>query len=1244
VTARQEDFVFAEHVLRRGFATEEQIQECLGLLERLRGEMNLDETLQALLLKRGYLALAQAKVIEADINPGADTAKNQIEGYQLLTRLGSGAMGSVYKAHHLKLNIPVALKVLRIDLAKSKTQIERLKREAQLAARLNHPNIVRSIDVGESNGFHYFAMEFVDGQTVRQLLHKGRLREKDALRITRDVARALVEAAAHDVVHRDVKPANIILTRTGVVKLADFGLARGQEPSDLTLEHASIGTPQYLAPEQARRAADATSRSDLFSLGATLYHMVTGRPPFSGGNLGEVFQKVLASRFDPPEAVVDDLSLDTVYLIHRLMRANPRQRYASAADLLVDLERIERGERIAPPEFKGDYQTYLRRRQVRNALVGSVAVAVIAAASLFTYQAIAASGRESDRREACLRADKEGARGLDKLNTVTDLEAVLGRMRQARESATCEDHEIPKLQGRIKHVGADIALLGQAEECAKQAEHGDADFRTLHRRVHGLLLAFHLPGPRLESERIGKRIADLSERAAVYRYREVYQRNVHKSREDVLVALAGLAADLRGRFLDLSDEFPWQDQVPKHVRSLQRLIEEWDRAEDNHKAYYEKQRKDHWYKAATMSLDALLRERSEAVEKAVAAGVPHVPSFFPLYDSREKELEDDERAYFELVVRDGVETELKRPDPDAAERLVLRFRPHAKTTVTEVDLLLSRAREARREFAKDQGAAIRMLQGQVVRALADRQYGVASKRVSEARLKKWIPSLREQLDRLYEQSLMYKALRNRFVKQAGVKPDANDLDLFVGKDGKSFTLAKMDHEKLVLMFAFPESETRLRGYFYLAESHAARDPRKEVEYIAVAISDLSRAGDPLVNALREREVVVKAEVDAREKRAETIFGLLRQARKDKDHERAMQHLATLWPDADRRHGLHLTDFVENRTDTLRAWREEAARIVGVGILRKRAGIPERDFKQDPESGLLSFRFDFKEWFPDEGSEPADVKDRRAWLNQRARQYWRRFFEGSPELYPKKDLARLFERAKRGLLWFNGFLVPDRVDGAAVLDSGSRTNYQRWFSWNEDKIRAITLRNPFRADRDWSIELTVSWYGIGDEAGKAGFQVPDYFAITAGEIQAGLLYHRNPHGGGAGARLFRQGELFAGFEKRFYDFHTNVMKQRKKRNRFPKGDGYYVDRFEPGKPYRIRLERKGSHVIYSAAPEEDWKRRGFDASLDIHMKASFNKTTLARAVSMNGDKSFRIVSLQNCRLHEVVIEGIKDAQD
>ena len=168
---KQADFVYAEVVLRHGYASEEQVEECLSLLKHLRGDLKIEETLGALLVKKGYLASAQAHVIDREIDPNrVGRPKNAIAGYRLLERVGSGAMGSVYKAQHLKLDIPVALKVLRPSLASSRTQIERLKREAHLAARLSHPNVVRGLDVGESNGFHYLALEFVDGTTVRELL------------------------------------------------------------------------------------------------------------------------------------------------------------------------------------------------------------------------------------------------------------------------------------------------------------------------------------------------------------------------------------------------------------------------------------------------------------------------------------------------------------------------------------------------------------------------------------------------------------------------------------------------------------------------------------------------------------------------------------------------------------------------------------------------------------------------------------------------------------------------------------------------------------------------------------------------------------------------------------------------------------------------------------------------------------------------------------------------------------------
>ncbi|MCZ6787782.1 MAG: serine/threonine-protein kinase, partial [Planctomycetota bacterium] len=515
MAASQEDFLFAEHVLRRGFATEEQVQECLKILDRIKDEMQLEETLGAILVKRGYIAKAQAHAVESAIHPQKKEAANQIEGYRLLARIGAGAMGSVYKAEHLKLHIPVALKVLRVDLASSPTQVERLKREAQLAAKLDHPNVVRSLDVGESNGFHYFAMEYVEGTTVREAMRRRPLKEKEAIRIVRDVARALEHAHARGIIHRDVKPGNVMITPDGTVKLTDLGLARGQEPSELTLDHAAIGTPHYIAPEQARRGADATSKSDLFSLGASLYHMVTGKPPFFGESLGEIFQRVLSCNFDPPESLQPDLSIDTTYVIHRLMRGNPRERYAGATELIADLDAILDGKRVAPPDFRGDYRRFLerrRRRRIATVSVGGGVLVTVAVVLALWYR-----GKEEERdRVAACRAANENTFGVANTGNARTMKSKLEEAERTltAHAGSCSKEELSQLRTRVRAIRHQAVTLEEAEQLERASAKPKAEFRTLATTLDRLSRSpAHYDGVRLALETIGTKIRERSDRA-----------------------------------------------------------------------------------------------------------------------------------------------------------------------------------------------------------------------------------------------------------------------------------------------------------------------------------------------------------------------------------------------------------------------------------------------------------------------------------------------------------------------------------------------------------------------------------------------------------------------------------------------------------------------------------------------------------------------------------------------------------
>ncbi|MGE4000168.1 MAG: serine/threonine-protein kinase [Planctomycetaceae bacterium] len=262
--------------------------------------------------------------------------------YQIQRKLGAGGMGTVFLAVDRELNRTVALKVLPKERAENPTLVRRFKSEAQAAAQLEHKNIVRVYEAGEVDGFLYIALEYIDGIDVHELVAKrGVLPVKRSIDIVKQVARALDHAASKQIVHRDIKPANLMIKRDGTVKLADMGLARSIDESietSITRAGMTVGTVDYMSPEQARSSQSADVRSDIYSLGCTWYHMLTGVPPYPEGGLTEKLQAhALAKRPDPridndavPEAVVA--------VIHRMMARKPQERYQTPQELLADLE------------------------------------------------------------------------------------------------------------------------------------------------------------------------------------------------------------------------------------------------------------------------------------------------------------------------------------------------------------------------------------------------------------------------------------------------------------------------------------------------------------------------------------------------------------------------------------------------------------------------------------------------------------------------------------------------------------------------------------------------------------------------------------------------------------------------------------------------------------------------------------------------------------------------------------------
>ncbi len=270
-------------------------------------------------------------------------------GYRILRRIGEGGMGAVYLAYHEDKDQHVAIKVLGDHLASNQGYVDRFYREAKSGALLNHPNIVRTLRVGQdqATALHYLVLEFVDGQTAQSLLDKqGRLALGDAVHIALDVARALEHAHSRNIVHRDIKPDNILITRAGVSKLVDLGLARRtDEASHLTAARQGFGTTYYMPYEQAVNARHADGRSDIYALGATLYHLVTGSVPFPGENHLDVVEKKNRGIFTPASKLNPAVPPVLDHILSRMLARQPRDRYQTASELIVDLER----SRLAAP-------------------------------------------------------------------------------------------------------------------------------------------------------------------------------------------------------------------------------------------------------------------------------------------------------------------------------------------------------------------------------------------------------------------------------------------------------------------------------------------------------------------------------------------------------------------------------------------------------------------------------------------------------------------------------------------------------------------------------------------------------------------------------------------------------------------------------------------------------------------------------------------------------------------------------
>ncbi len=412
-TPQDEEFV--RFAVAGGHLAPEQGDEALAALaeiERLGGAASAPDVLE----RRGLLEKRQIGLIHEAIASSrtSATVPKELGEFELLEKLGQGGTGTVFKARQKGLERFVAVKVLSPRLARDKGYAARFRREARAAARLTHPNIVAPIDVGESEGFCYFAMEYVDGESVAHMLARaGRLSEAQALAIAIEVAAALDHASAKGVVHRGIKPANILVTRDGRVRVADFGLAKaiGRDAPPGRDAKRFLGSPVYLAPEELRAAPDVDCRVDIYSLGITLFEMLTGDVPFHGPTPMAVAAAAVAEPVPSVRSVVPETRIATARVIERMVAKDRAARFDSPADLHAALKsaasapraaaKASARPRAARPQAKGAgaprAEPRRRKSKAGSFVVGAIAIAMHVALFFWLFPKVM---ERWDRREA----------------------------------------------------------------------------------------------------------------------------------------------------------------------------------------------------------------------------------------------------------------------------------------------------------------------------------------------------------------------------------------------------------------------------------------------------------------------------------------------------------------------------------------------------------------------------------------------------------------------------------------------------------------------------------------------------------------------------------------------------------------------------------------------------------------------------------------------------------------------------
>ncbi len=402
--------------------------------------------------------------------PDAAAPLPSVPGYEVLRELGRGGMGVVYQARQLGFNRLVALKMILAGEYAGAEERARFRAEAEAVARLQHPNIVQIHEVGEHDGRPFFSMEFCPGGGLDTCLNATPLPQKEAASLVETLARAVQAAHEKGVVHRDLKPANVLLAEDGAPKITDFGLARKLDEAGLTASGAVMGTPSYMAPEQAGgKSKEIGPARDVYALGAILYECLTGRPPFKGPTTLDTLTQVLSAEAVPPRQLQPKTPRDLETICLKCLEKQASRRYATAAELADDLGRWRRDEpvRARPIEAVERAVRWARRKPALAAAYGLLAaVLVLSGGGALWYEL------DRDARNAKAERDKEAA---ERQRQLTE-KAVRADLREAARLR--EQGAWAKAKAVVEHAQGQLAA-GGAPDLAKEVQQASADLKVV---------------------------------------------------------------------------------------------------------------------------------------------------------------------------------------------------------------------------------------------------------------------------------------------------------------------------------------------------------------------------------------------------------------------------------------------------------------------------------------------------------------------------------------------------------------------------------------------------------------------------------------------------------------------------------------------------------------------------------------------------------------------------------------------